>query len=206
MFTSPADDLALLGPSLGKVTPGDCVVALQAAWTSPGRYVFVAGNAKIEGDANAAVAFAYSKSLGISVTPPDVDVGFAWAYSDFGPAGAVTARKHVDDLDMTEVTFANGVRLNLKKTDFEADTIDVSARLGTGQLTEPAATEPGLSAFSGLTFSAGGLGRHSAKEIKRVLAGRNVSVQFASTLDAFVLSGETDREDLAWSSSCSRPR
>jgi len=196
-FTSPADDLALLGPSLGKIKVRDCVVALQAAWTSPGRYVFVAGNAKIEGDGNSAIAFAYSKSLGISVTPPDLDVGFAWAYSDFGPAGAVTARKHVDDLDITEVAFANGVRLNLKKTEFEDDKIYVAARLGTGQLTEPAATEPGLSAFSGLTFSAGGLGRHSAMEIKRILAGRNASVQFASALDAFVLSGQTDRASLA---------
>ena len=113
----------------------------------------------------------------------------AWAYSDFGPAGAVASRRHVDDLDITEVTFANGVRLNLKKTDFEADTIHVAARLGTGQLTEPASTEPGLSAFTGLTFSAGGLGRHSADDVKRILAGRKAGVRFASALDAFGLHG-----------------
>ena len=197
VFTSPADDLALLGPELAKLTVRDCVMALQSAWTSPGRYVFVAGNAKIEGDGNSAVAFAYSKSLGVTVTPPGLDVGLAWAYSDFGPAGTVASRKHVDDLDLTEVAFANGVRLNLKKTDFEDNTVYVAARLGTGQLTEPAATQPGLSAFSGLTFTAGGLGRHGAVDLKRILAGRNVDVRFASTLDAFVLSGQTDRANIA---------
>jgi len=203
VFTSAADDLALLGPALDKVSPGDCAEALRTAWSAPGRYVFVAGNAVIGGDANAAVASAYSSSLGVAVTPAPAPAPAgapakaAWAYSDFGPAGAVASRRHVDDLDITEVTFANGVRLNLKKTDFEADTIDVSARLGTGQLTEPASTEPGLSAFAGLTYTAGGLGRHSVEDLKRVLAGKKVGVQFASTLDAFVLSGVTDRDDLA---------
>jgi len=201
VFTSAADDLALLGPALDKVSLGDCAGALQAAWSAPGRYVFVAGNAVIAGDGNAAVAAAYSDSQGVAVTPAPAPAGApakaAWAYADFGQAGSVASRRHVDDLDITEVTFANGVRLNLKKTDFEANTIDVAARLGTGQLTEPAATQPGLSAFAGLAFTAGGLGRHSVEDLKRILAGKNVGVQFASTLDAFVLSGVTDREDLA---------
>ena len=42
-------------------------------------------------------------------------------YRDFGPPGAVASRTHVDDLDFTEVAFANGVRLNLKKTTFEQE-------------------------------------------------------------------------------------
>jgi len=197
VFTSPADDLALLGPALARVSLRDCALAFQAAWEAPGRFVFVAGNARLGGDGNSAIAFAYSRALAVDVAPPGMDVGFTWAYSDFGPAGAVAKRRHIDDLDITEVTFANGVRLNLKKTDFEENVIRVAARLGTGQLTEPAATEPGLSAFSGLTFSAGGLGRHSAEELGRILHGRSVGVHFASTLDAFELTGETNRADLA---------
>jgi zinc protease len=197
VFTSPADDLALYGPALDRVSAAECAEALRLAWRSQGRYVFVAGNAAIVGDANAAVADAYSKSLATSVAEGDAQAKSAWAYADFGPAGAVASRTHVDDLDITQVTFANGVRLNLKKTDFEANTVHVAARLGTGQLTEPAAKEPGLSAFTGLTFSAGGLGKHSVDDLTRILAGRTVGVQFASTLDAFAMSGETNREDLA---------
>jgi zinc protease len=197
VFTSPADDLALLGPALSKVSLDDCTLALRKAWTAPGRYVVVTGNAAISGDGNAAVAAAYSQSMEVAVKATSAEAKGEWAYSDFGPAGEVTTRKHVDDLDLTEVTFANGVRLDLKRTDFEANTIHVAARLGTGQLTEPAVVEPGLSAFTGATFAAGGLGRHSFDAIRRILAGRTVGVQFASTLDAFVLGGETDREDLA---------
>jgi zinc protease len=196
VFTSPADDLALFGPALGRITPADCVLALRSAWTPSSRYIFVAGNAKIPGDAKAAIAASYDRSQAIALSQPPSLTTSAWAYVNFGPSGKVAERKHIDDLDFTEVVFENGVRLDLKKTDFEANTIHVAARLGTGQLTEPAATEPGLSAFSGLTYTAGGLGKHSADDLTRILAGRTVETKFASTLDAFVLSGSTNREDL----------
>ncbi len=197
VFTSPDDDLALYGPALGRVTPADCLAALRAAWSAPGRYVFVSGNAKIDGDANAAVAAAYGASQAVVVKPAAALAKVVWAYTDFGPPGAVASRTHIDDLDITEVSFANGVRLNLKKTDFEADTIHVSARLGDGQLTEPAATEPGLSTFASLTYTAGGLGQHSADDLLRILSGKQAGVLFTSTLDSFVLSGDTNKEDVA---------
>src|SRR5208283_4958051 len=44
--------------------------------------------------------------------------------------------------------------------------------------------------------TAGGLGKHSADDLQRILSGRTVGVQFGSTLDAFLLSGDTNREDL----------
>ncbi|HEY5078255.1 MAG TPA: insulinase family protein, partial [Opitutaceae bacterium] len=197
VFTSPADDLKLFSPALDRITTGECLSMLRKDWSSPGRYVYVTGNAKIAGDADAAVAAAFDRSLAVSVKPSAEQEKVAWSYADFGAPGAVASRTHIDDLDITEVVFANGVRLNIKKTDFEANTIHVASRLGSGQLTEPASTEPGLSVFTSLTYTAGGLGRHSADDLKRVLAGRSAAVQFASTLDSFTLGGETDKEDLA---------
>ncbi|HEY1763841.1 MAG TPA: insulinase family protein [Opitutaceae bacterium] len=197
VFTSPSDDLALLGPLLDKVTPADCDLALQNAWKAPGRSIFVSGSAKIEGDSNAVLAAAYAKSQAIALGLPPPPLASSWAYSNFGAPGKVASQKYVNDLDFTEVVFENGVRLNLKHTDFEANTIHVSARLGTGQLTEPAATEPGLSAFTSLTYTPGGLGKHSVDDLVRILAGRTVEAQFGSALDAFVIGGQTDREDLA---------
>jgi len=196
VFTSPADDLALYGAALNRVTAADCVAALRQAWSGAGRYVFVAGNLNLPTNGDAVVAEAYKASEQTNVSPTNAAGNIAWAYTDFGPAGAVATRTHIDDLDITEVTFANGVRLNLKKTDFEANTIHVSARLGTGQLTEPAQTEPGLSVFTSITFSAGGLGKHSLDDIERVLAGRTVGALFSSTPDSFSIIGDTNKEDL----------
>jgi zinc protease len=195
VFTSPADDLVLLGPVLDKVTPKDCEDALRDAWSAPGRYVYVSGNAVIGGDANAAVADAYSKSLAVAVKATGSEASVAWAYSKFGSPGDVASRKHIDDLDFTEVVLTNGVRLNLKKTDFEANTIHVVCRLGTGQLTEPA-TEPGLATFSSLTYSSGGLGKHSVDDLQRILAGKSVGSSFVAEQDSFVVEGQTNRDDL----------
>jgi zinc protease len=197
VFTSPADDLALLGPALSRVTAADCVGALRDAWSAPDRYVFASGNAKVAGDADAAVRAAYEGSQRVSVKPPEAVGSVAWGYTDFGPAGSVASRTHIDDLDITEVTLSNGVRLNLKKTPFEANTIHVSARLGTGQLQEPAAKQPGLSTFTNLTYGAGGLGKHSADDLQRILSGKTVGVQLTSTTDAFLISGDTNRTDLS---------
>ncbi len=199
VFTSPDDDLALYGPALGKVTVADCAAALEAAWSSAGRSVFVAGNAKIMGMptlANAIVTSTYNRARATPVKATDARGEIAWAYSDFGAAGAVASRTHVDDLDLTQVVFANGVRLNVKRTEFEANTIHVAARIGTGLLTEPA-DKPGLSRFAGLTFSAGGLGKHGVDDLQQILAGKTVGVLLSSTPDAFLFEGSTNKNDLA---------
>ncbi|MES1167027.1 MAG: pitrilysin family protein, partial [Pseudomonadota bacterium] len=177
VFTTPADDLALFGPALAKVTPGDCVAALRTAWAAPHRYLLVAGNAAIPGDAVAAITSTYTTAHAVAVTPPAKIADSAWAYTDFGPPGTVTKREHIDDLDITLITFANGVRLNLRKTDFEANRIRVNVRAGTGQLTEPR-NQPGLAFFASNTFSAGGLGKHSTDDLQALLAGKTVGFGF----------------------------
>jgi len=118
VFTSPADDLQLFAPALEKVTVEQCTEGLRKAFASPGRFVSVMGNTKIEGDAAAAITAAYEKSAAVSLAAPEKVTDSKFAYTDFGTAGVVKEKKHVDDLDLTLVTFANGVCLNLKKTDF----------------------------------------------------------------------------------------
>jgi zinc protease len=197
VFTSPADDLALYGAALSRVSAADCTRALRQAWSNQGRYVYLSGNIKLPvPDGEAVVAIAYRRTITIPVEPTAAVAGLMWAYTSFKTPGTVASRTHIDDLDITEVTFANGVRLNLKKTNFEANQIHVAARLGTGQLTEPADKEPGLSTFTSVTFSAGGLGRHSVDELQRILAGKNVGALFQSTSDAFTIDGDTTKLDL----------
>jgi zinc protease len=195
VFTSPAADLALLKPALEKVTPAECLAALRDAWAAPHRYVIVTGNAKIAGDAPAAIAAAYARSHAVAVPPPARRAELAWAYTNFGAPGKVVRRKHIADLDLDQIVFANGVRLNLKKTPFEAGVIRLATRVGTGLLTEPP-DERGLSALAGGTFDAGGLGRHSVDDLTRILAGKTVGVGFSAETDTFAFSGTTSPDDL----------
>ena len=208
VFTSPEDDLALLGPALEKVTVEDCVKALREAWVANHRMVLVTGNAKVAApsasgtsaadkplSAEEIVAAAYERSRAVAVQPPVKIEEATWAYTDFGPAGKVIRREPVADLDAVLLEFENGVRLNLKKTDFEANRIRISVRLGSGQLTEPA-DKPGLWYFTSQTYNDGGLGRHSADDLRRILAGKTVGAAFGVGADAFMVNAISNREDL----------
>lgn len=208
VFTTPQDDLALYKPALEKVTVADCVAALRSAWNPPHRLIMVTGNAKIAAGtgstdaktksspaAESAIAAAYQRSLAVAVTAPETIADAQWAYTDFGPAGKVAKREHVADLDITLITFANGVRLNLKPTNFEANRIRVNVRVGTGQLTQPL-DQPGLSFYTGQTFTGGGLRQHSLDDLRRIFAGKTVGANFSAGSDAFILAGATNKDDL----------
>lgn len=195
VFTTPSDDRDLYVPALERVTVEDCLAALRDAWSGSHRVITLTGNARIDGDAVQAIRTVYENSRQQPVEAPAAITEAKWGYTHFGAPGKVAKREHVDDLDVTLVTFENGVRLNLKRTDFEANRIRISLRVGNGQLTEPR-DKPGLAAYTGQTFVAGGLGQHSADELRRILAGRTVGAGVSVSGDAFVANGTTNREDL----------
>jgi len=185
VFTHPAATRDLYLPAVERITAAECLAALREAFTGNGRHVLVTGNLTLPGDAAAAILAAHAASARVPVEPPADAAEARWAYTDFGAPGRVVRREHVADLDVTLVTFANGVRLNLKRTDFEAG-IRVSARVGTGGLTEPA-DRRGLVMLANSAFTAGGLGRHGIDDLRRVLAGRNAGVSFRVGQDALEL-------------------
>ena len=210
VFTAPAENLALIKPALQKITTEECAAALREAFSGNGLYAMVSGNVTIPGDAAAAIDAAYEESRVVAVLPKAAEEARAWSYTDFGSPGKVAKREHVADLDVTLVTFANGVKLNLKPTNFDAGRILVSARLGDGSISEPLG-QRGLGQVASSIFNGGGLGRHSTDDLRRILAGRNAGASLSTTTNAFVLAypsisparggrgagvGGTTREDL----------
>jgi zinc protease len=195
VFTTPADDLALLKPALDAITPADCQSALREDFGGSGRFVSVTGNVKITGNAKAAVTLAYEQAHAVAVTPRDADKTIEWGYRDFGPPGTIAKREHIADLDLELITFENGARLNLKRTDFEAGRIHLSARVGNGALTVPA-DKRGLAMIALNTFVPGGLEKHSADDLRQLFAGRNIGWQFLPNFDSLQFNGQTTRDDL----------
>jgi zinc protease len=196
--TAPADDLALLGPALDQITVEDCLTAFRAAWTGADHLlVSVHGQADLGADevGRQVIAKTIATARAQPVAPPESRGDEAFAYTSFGPTGEIVTRTEVADLGVTSVVFANGVRLNLKRTDFAAGEINLSARLGTGLLEEPPG-QPGLGFFAGQAFTAGGLVRHSADDLQRLLAGRNVGLGLRVAEDACVFTATTTPADL----------
>ncbi len=191
----PKDDLALYAPALVAVTPEACTEALRATWSEAGgRKIFVSGNLELP-RAPQNITAAYNASRRTIVTPPAKQAPAAFAYTDFGKPGKVGETRTVGDLGVTLLEFKNGVRLNLKPTDFEAGRIRISVRLGGGTLTLPA-DQRGLELLANVAFTTGGLGKHSVDDLQRLLAGKTLGLGFGAQDDAFTFAGSTNREDL----------
>ena len=143
-----------------------------------------------------AIASAFNASRRVAVAEPDNDVATAFAYDHFGPAGKVVDDRLIEDLGIRTVRFANNVRLNIKRTDFEKGRVRYSVRLAGGQLVMPR-DKPGLSMMLNMISAVSGTRHHSLEDIKDLLAGRIVQAGFSVSSDAFISAGATNPEDLA---------
>ena len=193
IFTSPADDFALTRKTLAELTPEMLLAEFRGVWDTDVIGIFAAGNLKLD-DASLKLLAAYAASRAIAVKPPVEEKGIAFAYTDFGTPGTIVARHEIADLGVTQLTLSNHIRVNLKRTDFEANRIHINVRFGAGTLCAPP-TQPGLAVLAGAIFIPGGLGKHSADELERILAGRHVGVSFKADDDCFGLDGATTPED-----------
>lgn len=117
-----------------------------------------------------------------------------FGYTEFGPAGTVTSDQVEPGLGIREIVFANGVRLNLKRTDLAKNQVMMRLSLDGGELLDT--RENPLATEMVEMFPAGGLGKHSQDELQTLLAGRAVSVGLAATGDVFSANATTTPRDL----------
>ncbi len=193
VFSTPEKDLELATTALDGITTESVHTAFQDFWKASGYHLVLSTKTEPEG-ALEELAALYEDSKGVVVVPPAEREAIPFAYTDFGNAGEVATSVEVDDLDVTQITLANNIRINLKQTEFEKNRIRILARIGTGQLSQPDSM-PLLDAFASAIYDGGGLGKHSNDELSEILAGRNVSSSFGIGEDAFTLSGSTTPED-----------
>lgn len=194
VFSTPETDLEVITKGLDTATPETCHAAFREFWADQGMHLIL--TTKEEPDnARGTLLSIYEGSRSQEVTPPEQTASIPFAYGDFGPAGTVKTRKEIEDLAMTQCVLSNGIRLNLKKTDFEKGSIRLLARFGSGKLTQPK-DSAGLDFFATSVFDAGGLGKHSVDDLQQILAGRNVGTSFSVGDDSFSMGGRTTPEDL----------
>jgi zinc protease len=137
----------------------------------------------------------YKASRTVAVAPPTMRQEKAFAYTDFGPAGVVADDRKIADLGIRTIRFANGVLLNLKKTDFEDNRIRYSMRIDGGDLYFGRKNAVLSSLMSG-AYVSGGLQAHDIEDLRSLLAGTTVSAGFGVADDYFGSSGAVAPADL----------
>lgn len=194
VYTSPASDVQLLAALSRDLTPADIDAALRALVQGREPEIFVAGPMEPAASRDEILAvYRASQAVPVAAAAERADAEFA--YSDFGPPTAVTDRTEIADLGITRVRFANGVVLYVKRTPFEAGTVRVAVRFGSGRIGMPA-DKPGLDLLAGQAFVDGGLGRHDIDQIERILASRQVGVNVIVGESGISLVGGTTPADL----------
>lgn len=194
VFTTPEADLALVRKALEEITVAHCQKAFNEFWDADDLSLILTTREAPEGTEEE-VKNIFLKSQETEVTAPSEEKLAPFAYTDFGKPGTIVKETTIEDLDATQLILSNKIRVNYKKTDFQKNSISIRARFGSGKLSQ-AEENPGINSFASAILEAGGLGKHSADDLERIFAGRNVGIGFQITEADFLLSGRTTPDDL----------
>ncbi|MFP3943939.1 MAG: M16 family metallopeptidase [Alphaproteobacteria bacterium] len=195
VFTHPSTDLELVEEVLEEFTPERAAEVFRKHFGGLEEpLILVAGDIELD-DPEAEIAEVYKNSRKVAVEATGEAEENSFAYTDFGEPGEVVGREEIEDLGVTQLTFANGVRANLKPTDFEEDSVELRVSISGGLLDYPEGKE-GLGLLGQVAFAQGGLGEHSFDELQRLTAGRTVGGGFSPDEEFFALAGRTTPGDL----------
>ena len=191
VFNSPQEGLKMVEADLKGLTAATVNEAIKGAFVGNGPLLFLSSTTPVEGG-NAALASVFRDAESATLadgTPPDLS---PWPYTTFGTPGTVAETRKIDDLDVTFIRFANGVRLTVKPTKFRADQILVGVSLAGGELSMPKDRQIlNVNAYLG-----GGLQAMPFIDIRRTLPGKIYGISFDVEDDAFTFSGATRPADM----------
>lgn len=195
VFTSPEEELRIAKLALGGLTEAQCLELFRQDWEGYSPLIFLTGNNSLNAS-EARILELYQESHGKAVEAPKSEPVPEFAYQYFGEPGKIVEEGYYEKLDIYYYRFANNVRLNLKKTDFNADMIFISVLIGNGELEEPK-DKIGLGALASAVFYQGGLEKHSSVDLERIFSGKTMDVSFNVGSNAFQLGGVSNRRDFA---------
>jgi len=191
VFQSPEQNRNLLAPVAESFTPVMLHQAFKKTWESEPRLILVTGNAEIDGAGGPEekIFSVWQKSREASVRKPEEKGtrGFPYLPDPEGESGVL--RKTTDaDIGVSRIDFENGVRLNMKKTDFKANQVAAVIRFGRGESTEPE-HQPALCELGAEAVNESGFGGMKKEDLRLALAGKKANAVFSVGQDRFQLSG-----------------
>lgn len=194
VFTSPEQNRELLAPVIEELNREDVQEAFRNRWSADHRLILVSGNADLSSAETAPeiqILNVYLKSAETAVEKPEElkPVVFPYLPVPVNP-GKIINRVDHDDLGITQIDFKNGVRLNLKLTDFKDNEILAMIAFGTGRSGEPKNLS-GISVLSEKVINESGLGSLDKEEVRRSLAGKTTAFHFGIEESRFILKGST---------------
>jgi zinc protease len=191
VYQSPRQRLDLMTPLLEAVTLEQVHQAFKDTWSAAHRLVLVTGNADLstkEATPVDRIMSVFNSSLAVDVQALEDKMALDFPYLPVPAAGSIQERSFHEDLDITEVKLANGVRLIFKPTRLRENEVLASLSFGRGKSSEPA-DQPGLAHLTEAVVNESGFGAMSRNELESALAGRLAGISLNVREDMFVVGG-----------------
>ncbi len=199
VFQSPVQEKELFAPVVDSLTLKAVHEAFKSDWEADHRLVLLTGNSNLVSDngrPEEKILSTYEKSRLVKVSSPVEKRTVRFPYfPEPDKKGKITGRKYFAELGVIQIDFENGVRLNLKKTDFKANQVLAALTFGHGRASEPE-NRPGLARLSTMVINESGFGSLDRSELDRALAGKETSVAFGISQESFLLKGRTISKEL----------
>ena len=194
VVTSPAQNLAFFEAFKPQIDAKRVNDGIAKLFSGDGPFLWHGGQTLGDLD-KAALKSTYDAVNQTKLTAEAAQATKPWPYTDFGAPSAIVKREEVKDLGLTQLTYANGVKVTVKPTKFKEDEISVTVRFDGGLKSLDPASNPPVFVANASGVAQGGLGKLSAPDLKDTLAGKIVRVEFGIGDDATLLAGTTNSKD-----------
>ncbi|WP_343346324.1 insulinase family protein [Sphingomicrobium sp. XHP0239] len=191
-ITAPAIQRQYIEQFADTITLEEANAAFAELFAGSEPLVYISG--KEEVSATAALA-ALENSRTVAVAANEDTESADFAYADWGAAGSIASDTTIEDLGIRTITFDNGVRLNLKTTDFQDNAVSWSVSVDGGSLLLGAESfAPTL--YAQLASGLGGTNAHPYSEIDEYIAGRPIGTGFTISETGIQMAGSLAPEFL----------
>ncbi len=199
VFQSPFQKKEIFSPVVSALTLEDLNDSMNQAWAADHRLIILTGNAELSDKDRAPetqILSAYKNSHTKTVLQPEEKKSICFPYlAEPYQKGTIISHATISDLGILQIDFENGVRLNLKKTDFKANDVRISVSFGSGKSSEPIKS-PGLAILSKDVINESGLGILDKEELSRAMAGKETTVVFHIKEAHFAFNAKTISDEI----------
>lgn len=193
VYQSAAQEKALYGPLTEEVSGAEVNREFSRRWGHTSRLVSVTGDVRLGINGKKDIASIYQQATTAPVAALAGDKAVVFPY--LKTSGAVDRSPRItnfQDIDAEQLVFANGLRVNLKKTQFEENKIRVRADFGAGK---ESAHAPGMVVLAEGVINESGSGRLPQSAIDGIVAGSSMTMSFRAGESSFTWTGTTLNKD-----------
>ena len=192
VLQSAKQERDLFAPLVKHVSLADIHQEFRRIWDHDSRLVSVTGDVRLEkGDKDIQAVFHNSLKQKVTAFRDNKKGEFPY----LKPPKSITSPRQVfnsRELGVEVIRFDNGTVLNMKKTDFRKNEIQMTVSFGAGELEEP---QPGMSMVAEDVINESGTGKFNKSELDEILAGSTVELGFSIQESSFLWQGSSLTKD-----------